>query len=91
MLKKYKWFWIIGAVFIVGGIAAFWVGTPSRNAGATTNAEIGDTAVAFVEIWLKAQPQPAKSKLNVRPGYLWPDLGIVITGSRSCRRLGKAR
>ena len=47
MLKKYKWFWIIGAVFIVGGIAAFLL-TRSRNAGATTNAEIGDTAVAFV-------------------------------------------
>ena len=47
MLKKYKWIWIIIAIVIVGGLAAF-IFMRRNNANAVANGEIGETAVAFV-------------------------------------------
>lgn len=47
MLKKYKWVWIVGAIVIVGGLAAFFI-TRSKNIAASNNGEIGETTVAFI-------------------------------------------
>ena len=47
MLKKYKWIWIVGAIVIVSGLAAFFY-TRSRNIAASNIGEIGETAVAFI-------------------------------------------
>jgi HlyD family secretion protein len=46
MLKKYKWIWIIGAIVIMGGLAAFFF--TRNNTNASEKADIGETAVAFV-------------------------------------------
>jgi len=46
-LKKYKWVWIIGGIVLVSGLALFFF-SRSRNAAATTDTEIGETAVAFI-------------------------------------------
>jgi HlyD family secretion protein len=46
-IKKYKWIWIIGAIAVVGGLAAFLV-MRSRDRAAMATEETGETAVAFV-------------------------------------------
>ena len=43
-LKKYKWVWIIVGIVLVGGLALFFI-SRSRNAAATADTEIGETAV----------------------------------------------
>jgi HlyD family secretion protein len=46
MLKKYKWIWIVGAIVIMGSVAAFFFTRSNGNASEET--DIGETAVAFI-------------------------------------------